>query len=154
MKVPVTTVDEHVKERILFMKIDVQGGEMDVLRGAAKSFDRGVDILHIEFEGQIEVIEFLHGFGYEIFDNRYLLIPKGKSSSYVETSASSFWNIEERLILSSGSSAYYAWPSQTPSDPCEYCQMFREQEEKSGCLIFTDIVPVRGDLAEGLGWLS
>ncbi len=138
--VPVTTIDENVAERVLFMKIDVQGGELNVLKGAAKTFDRGVDLTFIEFGGEREVLQFLLDRNYQIYDHEYLLIPRAGEPDL------SFWEVTGGGQLSSGHSAYRAWPRETPADPGEFCSMFRAERLKVGG-IFTDIVAVRPGLS-------
>jgi len=76
----VTTLDKElvgVKKKI-FLKIDVQGFEMEVLRGAASLFDSNkIDVVLIElvnrekYAGQtlaVEIINFLNKYNFVIFD--------------------------------------------------------------------------------------
>ncbi len=137
--VPVTTIDENVAERVLFLKIDVQGGELNVLKGAAKTFDRGVDLTFIEFGGEREVLQFLLDRDYQIYDHAYLLIPTVKAPDL------SSWDVIWEGKLSSGQPAYRAWPRATPADPKGFCAMFRAERPKVGA-IYTDIVAIRPGL--------
>lgn len=74
--IDVCTLDEYIKAPVLLMKVDVQGGEMAVLNGAKKLIENlGVSMIHMEFNGDLDVIEALHDYGYFIFDTEYLLTP-------------------------------------------------------------------------------
>ncbi|MFZ4984162.1 MAG: FkbM family methyltransferase [Blastocatellia bacterium] len=81
--VPVTTLDDHFfapdkdLERIDFMKIDIEGGELAVFRGARRLLTVNRDLV-IMFEStpanserygyrQEELFEFLRGLGYRLF---------------------------------------------------------------------------------------
>lgn len=148
--VPVTTVDEHVSDRVLLLKIDVQGGELGVLRGAEKTIARGVDILYVEFNGQIEILDFLHARGYVVFDHQYLITPLKQDADL------SFWEVTKDFSLSTGQASHYGWPASTPESPVEYCEMFKREAAKIGTAdsVYTDIVAVREDLARSIGWID
>ena len=74
--IEVCTLDEYIEEPVLLMKVDVQGGEMAVLRGAKNLIENaGISLIHLEFNGDLEVIEALHDLGYLIFDTEYLVTP-------------------------------------------------------------------------------
>ncbi|MEQ1670486.1 MAG: FkbM family methyltransferase, partial [Hyphomicrobium sp.] len=76
--VDVCSLDSCVDERVRFLKIDVQGGEGAVLRGASKLIDRGlIDMMFVEFQGEEDVVEFAASHGYAIFDTEYNAIPVG-----------------------------------------------------------------------------
>ncbi|CAN5134375.1 hypothetical protein BH10PSE7_BH10PSE7_41510 [soil metagenome] len=147
INVPVTTLDDSVSERILFLKIDVQGGELNVLRGAEKCFLRGIDLLYVEFGGEKDILDFLFDRDYLIFDHKYTLMAAVGNPDY------SFWDTVSDFKLSTGYPARYAWPKVTPADPGEYCAMFSRQAPLIGH-IFTDIVAVRRGLAERMGWAT
>ncbi len=76
-RVRVTTLDQDIEECGLpaptFLKIDVEGFELDVLRGAAQTLARGRPALFIEIHGETlagkqrnaaAVVQFLHEAGY------------------------------------------------------------------------------------------
>jgi FkbM family methyltransferase len=134
-KVPVTTVDANVDQRLLLPKVDVQGHEFEVLRGATKSFERGIDFLYVEFTGEPEIVTFLLDRGYRLYDRRYTLFPLGKA---VDLSG---WDIVGKSVVSTGGRTLKGWPKATPSDPDEYCRMFRDQAEKIGFIV-TDLIAV------------
>ena len=69
--VPVCSVDEVVSGPVRFMKVDVQGGEIGVLKGAEKTLAQyGIDMIFIEFEGDRRIIDFL-------LEKEYVLIDSG-----------------------------------------------------------------------------
>lgn len=146
IQVPVTTIDEHVREPVRFFKIDVQGGEMGVLGGASDAFARGIEILFIEFDGEREILTFLNERDYVVFDHRYLLVEHKKQPDMSD------WAIEKSLTLSSGHPAHYAWPKALSHDFEGFCALFSEQAQKIGA-VYTDIVAVRRDVAQARGWL-
>jgi FkbM family methyltransferase len=139
-KVPLTTVDANVDERLLLLKIDVQGGEIDVLRGASKTFERGIDFLYVEFTGEAEILTFLLDRGYRLYDRRYTLFPRVKAPDL------SGWDIVNKSIISTGGRTLKGWPKATPSDPEAYCEMFRDQAKRIGFIV-TDLVAVAPQLA-------
>mgnify|MGYP001157950403 CR=1 FL=1 len=82
----VTTLDRYCSragvERIQFLKIDVEGGEFDVMKGARQLLERGhIDVLQFEYGGTYldagitlqQVFAYLQGFGYEL----YKILPNG-----------------------------------------------------------------------------
>lgn len=74
--VEVVTLDGEVHEHVRFLKIDVQGGERNVLRGArALMAGPGVDLIYVEFRGDWRVLNLLHARGYVILDCAYLTWP-------------------------------------------------------------------------------
>ncbi|MEQ8999220.1 MAG: FkbM family methyltransferase [Coleofasciculus sp. B1-GNL1-01] len=75
-----TTIDEYCKhlnvKQINFLKIDTEGGELDVLKGAKQFLKRGkIDYLQFEYGGTFldagitleEIVDFLHNYRYSIF---------------------------------------------------------------------------------------
>lgn len=76
VEVDVVTIDDEVAEHVRFVKIDVQGGELRVLKGAARTMERfGIDLIFVEFTGSLRVLRFLEARGYVIFDNLNLAWP-------------------------------------------------------------------------------
>lgn len=71
IRVPVRTLDSFELERVNAMKIDVEGAELDVLRGAVRTIERARPLLLIEIEqrhhaGSIQaVFDWLAELGYE-----------------------------------------------------------------------------------------
>ncbi len=69
-RVEVCSIDALVDEHVRLLKIDVQGGEMGVLRGAKETIERhGVDVIYVEYEGESEIVELLDQHGYVVFDS-------------------------------------------------------------------------------------
>jgi FkbM family methyltransferase len=76
---------EHGSPNVALIKIDVQGAEMRVLRGAAKVLDRCRPALFIEIDDAAlrrqgshadELVEFLAGLGYQAYSLRRFGAPK------------------------------------------------------------------------------
>jgi FkbM family methyltransferase len=78
LSVDTTTIDtEFPAGPIAFVKIDVQGAEPQVLRGAARALaDRRIDLLYIEWSGDPAVVQALEEPGYAIYDSLYVVGPK------------------------------------------------------------------------------
>jgi FkbM family methyltransferase len=135
--VPAITLSEQIKEHVRFCKIDVQGGEESVIRGATQLIQsHGVDIFYVEFGDRNEpILQFLSELGYIFFDNPYLLIPTRNKP--LETQ----WNIEKPVALSTGKEAYYAWPRNAPRPFDDYCAWLHEETKKIGW-VQTDMVCV------------
>jgi len=78
MSVPIVRLDSIVKEHVDFMKVDVQGHEFAVLRGAEGIIrNYGIDILHLEMcprhmvaagDEPTAMLEWLHEMGYFCMD--------------------------------------------------------------------------------------
>ncbi|TWJ08629.1 FkbM family methyltransferase [Altererythrobacter ishigakiensis] len=71
--VPVSTIDNEIRERCSFIKIDVEGHELDVLRGTLGTIDAYAPAFLIESEARhakrapLSVFEFFAEIGYEGF---------------------------------------------------------------------------------------
>lgn len=140
-KVPITTVDASVDERLLLLKIDVQGSEIDVLKGASKTFERGIDFLYVEFTGEADVLSFLLDRGYQIYDRRYTIFPTLGAAADL-----SGWDIVGKSIVSTGGRTLKGWPKVTPSDPEGFGAMLRDEARKIGFIV-TDLVAVAPHLS-------
>jgi FkbM family methyltransferase len=71
--VDVVRLDDEVHEHVRFLKIDVQGTELRVLKGAARLLrNAAVDLIYIEFNGSLPVLRLLRAHGYVLFDGAYL----------------------------------------------------------------------------------
>lgn len=130
--------DLFTTERILFIKIDVQGGEELVLRGGAKALSESrVDVMFIEFSGQEKVLEHLSKF--EIYDYQYLLVPKNEEINPKED-----WDLFNERKLSTGRRAWSGWPKDHPSG--DYAEWLQEQRRCVG-YIQTDLVCIRPEIS-------
>src|SRR5262249_25142805 len=71
ISVPVRALDSYELERVDAMKIDVEGAELDVLKGATRTIERARPLLLVEIEhrhhaGSIELVfDWLAQTGYE-----------------------------------------------------------------------------------------
>lgn len=135
--VTATRLDSVVKKPVGFMKVDVQGGEYEVLQGSeALIKDYGVDIFFIEYGGQSEILEFLAARGYVLFDTPYLVIPSNVDQVLGD------WRAVKTLQLSTGARAFYAWPNSIPRDIRGHAAQMRNESRRLGH-VFTDMLCVR-----------
>lgn len=74
LRVPTVTLDDEFRgETIDFLKVDVQGAEANVLRGARNLVDSGgVKVLYLEWFGDEEVLRLLPEREYSVYDTTYL----------------------------------------------------------------------------------
>lgn len=127
IKVPAVTLDDLVTEHVRFCKIDVQGGEEGVLRGAEKLINNhGVDIFYIEFSGEESILQFLAERDYVFFDNVYLLVAVKSKPSIMD------WVVGNPVALSTGKDAFDCWPINAPRSLTEYCNWMRTQRKQIG----------------------
>ena len=105
LEVETTTIDaEFPRETIGFMKIDVQGAETQVLRGAEAALATGrIRLLYIEWSGEKEVPEILNRHGYRVYDSTYVAGARVSSAQPFEDVG--FRCIGE-IALSTGKPAY------------------------------------------------
>jgi len=108
--VEVVKLDEDIQETPIFIKIDVQGGELDVLRGASGLIGTGTPLIFCEYSGQKGILDFMVQHGYAIFDTEYLVVPRTDTDTLEE------WEPVKRINLSSGKEALVCWPKNRPSD--------------------------------------
>lgn len=72
LDVATTRLDTALDEDHLdFVKLDLQGGELDALRGMGSLLAR-TDLLWVEFTGQAGLLDFLLDSGFLLFDTNYL----------------------------------------------------------------------------------
>jgi FkbM family methyltransferase len=129
-------LDDLVSEPIRFMKIDVQGGEFEVLDGARRLFDHhGVELILTEFTGDERILSFLAERGYTIFDMEY------HSSCPLGPLSPEAWRILSAVSLSTGRTAVKATPLNAPQDPSDYCAWFKSEYRRYRSL-WTDLVAV------------
>jgi FkbM family methyltransferase len=72
--VETTTLDrEFAGQHIDYLKVDVQGSEADVLRGATHLLSKGaIGLIYVEWPGGDEVLALLERYSYQIFDSVYV----------------------------------------------------------------------------------
>lgn len=88
-KIPQVILDEYFKntENITFLKIDVEGMELDVLKGAQKLIQKYKPLMYVEYykqhNGAQELREFLTSLGYSIYtlDINYICVPTEKDGT-------------------------------------------------------------------------
>ncbi|MGB3492754.1 MAG: FkbM family methyltransferase [Elainellaceae cyanobacterium] len=130
-------IDDLIDEHVDFMKIDVQGGEYEVLKGCQKTITHhGIDIIYIEFDGDRRILEYLTTLGYTIFDSDYLLILKDDDIAPLQQIG--FYDFEV-LNLSVGRKAYRSKLQLCDEDYCEFLEAFRQN---IGYFIYTDLICV------------
>ncbi len=127
--VQVCKIDDHVSEPVRLMKIDVQGTEFNVLRGASNTIDQyGIDLIHTEFTGDIRLLNFLDERGYCIFDTDYMMIPLRNDPTPQKLGMTR----HEIRNLSIGRQAFSGPVINRPSDFAGYCSFMAETIEKYG----------------------
>lgn len=134
--VDTVAIADLINSHVDFMKIDVQGGEFEVLKGCEPiMLNHGIDVMYVEFDGDRRIIELLNSLGYTIFDTDYLLIPKGDQRSLLDNIG--FYDFKE-LNLSTGRKAYRAKLSLSNEEYCDFFDAFRAQCGQ----IYTDLICV------------
>ena len=106
LRVETTTID-HVfpTEEIDFMKIDVQGAELQVLLGASKLLSKNnIGLLYIEWSGDTQVIDLLTKHEYRVFDSNYVGCPRDDDIRLFEEIG---FRVIGRANLSTGRNAYH-----------------------------------------------
>ena len=74
IEVDAIRLDSVVDERIGFLKIDVQGGEYEVLCGAENIIrGHGIDVILVEYNNDVRLLNLLDDLDYVLFDLEYLL---------------------------------------------------------------------------------
>jgi FkbM family methyltransferase len=128
--IDLVTLDEEISEPVRFLKIDVQGGELRVLKGAERLMaGPGIDLLYIEFNGAPAVLRLLRAHGYILFDCAYMAWPtrryfrnwfRRRRRDWVMPG----WPVVEQGVMSSGSKVAYVWPSAPFRSFLPYCAWF------------------------------
>jgi FkbM family methyltransferase len=110
LAVDTTSIDaEFAGEKIDFMKVDVQGGEAEVLKGADSMLSAGrINVLYIEWSGDPRVIESLSRHNYWICDSTYVAGHKvaSRARADLERFEEIGFQILDELRLSTGEVAY------------------------------------------------
>ena len=129
VEVPVVTLDQEIREHVRFLKIDIQVGEYHVLNGARELISRfGIDLIYVEFRGDLRLLRLLALSGYVIIDCAYMAWPHRR---YVQNffRTRSDWRIPDWEILragklSNGHHARHVWPRVPLRSFAGYCAWF------------------------------
>ncbi|MEO9129620.1 MAG: FkbM family methyltransferase [Sphingomonas sp.] len=113
--VETVTLDEEIGEPVRFLKIDVQGGELAVLKGASRLMSgAGIDMIYIEFNGARPIAELLRANGYVLFDCAYMARPVRRYLPNWLSRRAAWrlpeWPVVDSGMLSTGSRYAYVWP--------------------------------------------
>jgi hypothetical protein len=149
IRVKTTTIDQEFPGRTIdFMKIDVQGGEANVLRGAKTLLDSGnIRLLYVEWSGERTVLEILNQYGYELFDSIYVVRPRRFD---LEAFNRIGFELVGQVDLSVGQTAYEMVLRDKGISPAEAMDRVR----KSGLgWIHTDLIAVSPGSLAGF-WLA
>ena len=119
------------------MKLDLQGGELNALKGMTRLLPQ-VSLMWVEFLGSMELLEFIAGQGFLIFDTEYMF--RGEPS---EAARKDFEITREGAPLSTGLKIWSGF-KRTPWDsfPEEFSRF-----QKDYSLMQTDLVCVNGNRA-------
>ncbi len=135
IEVDVYPLDDVCNEHVRFLKIDIQGGEVDALEGASKLVSsQAIDIIYIELMRSPELLQKLTELEFVLFDTEYLVTPK-------EGGDLKGWRPTRETILSTGQASIRGWPDHAPAEIHRYNQWVVEETEKAGSFT-TDIVAV------------
>ncbi|WP_165867686.1 FkbM family methyltransferase [Mesorhizobium sp. DCY119] len=135
IEVETCRLDAVVNEPVRFLKIDTQGAELRVLRGAERLIDREmIDILVVEFDGSEDVMNFLIEKRFHVLDSECVLILS--AGEHPQN-----WTRIRDSSLSTGQKTVIAWPRDHISHPHNYCRFLRDERKRLGA-VWTDLVCV------------
>lgn len=139
INVKTTTIDkEFPREEIAFVKMDVQGAEEKVLRGASAALEeKRIHALYVEWSGEQGIIDILTGHGYQIYDSTYITVPKVYDIQAFKDIG--FTNITE-IGLSTGKVAYDMTLAGSPFSPKEVIQQVKSRD--LSLWIQTDLIAI------------
>lgn len=145
--VEICTLDDEVSEPVRLLKIDVQGGELNVLRGAERLLSNGrIDLIFMEFGGGApyrDLLPYLANHGFFFFDTACRLVPKKSEPD------PGIWKVFGSHVSSTGSPRRRAWPIDCPREIEGYWQFLSSQSKIVGNA-FNDIVAVSSAFADSL----
>jgi FkbM family methyltransferase len=140
IKVDTDRIDKAISEPVRFLKIDVQGSELAVVKGCERLLKKEmIDLLYVEFDGvDTRAAQRLMERGYLCFDTSYRIVRQDGDTKPPHGS----WDIIDEHTLSNGRVAWCAWPMDCPRTlgayagwMCDQRRMFRN--------VWTDLVFVR-----------
>lgn len=127
--VDVVRLDDEVNAHIRFLKIDVQGDELRVLKGAKRLMhDGAIDLIYVEFNGSLPLLRFLRAHGYVLFDGGYMAWSTGRYYRNWfrarEDRVIPHWETVLEGPPSMGTKAYFVWPPVPSRHYVPYCAWF------------------------------
>ena len=121
-------IDDVVHEQIDFLKIDVQGGELDVLKGCERLMkNQQIDVIYVEFSGDKRILDLLTSHQYSIFDTDYLVVPKEQDDSFPEKIQDLGFYDFSAVNLSTGKGAYHVKLNLPDREYCLFLKEFRQR---------------------------
>ena len=144
LKVEATTIDNEFCDEIIdFMKMDVQGAEENVLRGANTLLqEKRVHILYLEWTGDDSVVEILKEYSYEVYDSTYIIGPNTDDISQFENIG---FKCIESVNLSTGKQAYEMIIADDNLSPTE---AIKEVKKQNLGWIQTDLIAISSEIKE------
>lgn len=75
IEVDCVRIDDVLRQHISFMKIDVQGTELSVIKSADSLIGHQlIDMIYCEYSGNAELVQYMHEHGYVVFDTDWLVV--------------------------------------------------------------------------------
>jgi len=129
VEVPVIMLDREIHEHVRFLKIDVQVGEFHVLNGARKLMARyGIDLIYVEFRGDVRLLRLLDASGYTIMDCAYMAWPHRRYFRNFFRARPDWkipdWEVLRTFALANGHRARRVWPRVPFRSFVSYCAWF------------------------------
>ncbi len=116
-------IEEEYDTRISFLKIDVQGTELSVLKSAEKLFSKElIDLVYCEYDGQDSLLQFMLDWNYVIFDTNFLVVPTIEGGREILPKH----NVMGETLLSNGRVAYHLDWLEIPRGYIEYEKFVNE----------------------------
>jgi FkbM family methyltransferase len=127
--VPVIMLDREIHEHVRFLKIDIQVGEYHVLNGARGLIERhGVDLIYVEFRGDLRLLRLLDDAGYVTVDGAYMVWPHWRYFRNFFQARTDWkvpdWDVLAAFTLSNGHRARRVWPRVPCRSFAGYCLWF------------------------------
>jgi FkbM family methyltransferase len=129
VKVPVIRLDDEIREHVRFLKIDIQVGEFHVLNGARDLISQyGIDLIYVEFRGDLRLLRLLDQAGYTIIDCAYMAWPHRRYFRNLLRAKPDWkipnWEVLRTGNLSTGHRSRHVWPRVPFRSFAGYCAWF------------------------------
>lgn len=129
VEVPVIRLDNEIREHVRFLKIDIQVGEFHVLNGARDLISQyGIDLIYVEFRGDLRLLRFLDRAGYTIIDCAYMAWPHRRYFRNLLRAKPDWtipnWDVLRTGNLSTGHRSRHVWPRVPVRSFAGYCAWF------------------------------